>query len=131
MISCFFSNNYTSSGFQITFGDSQILESTNYVTYQIQNFVSDIGGLAGLFLGISLLSVYEMLLKAVQIIKKFIGKESCIKINRISTKKHSDRQKRCRKHRTKKLRRKTTPKNVTSDIVIIDMLFGEQVKSSN
>lgn len=34
------------------------------MTYQLQNFISDIGGLSGLFLGFSLISFFELLLKA-------------------------------------------------------------------
>lgn len=46
----------------IIFIDSEIIETTNYVTYNLQNFVADIGGLAGLFLGFSLLTLFEIIL---------------------------------------------------------------------
>lgn len=39
------------------------------MTYQFQNFVSDIGGLAGLFLGLSLLTMFELTLKVLHLFK--------------------------------------------------------------
>lgn len=52
------------------------METTNYVTYKIQNFLSDIGGLVGLFLGLSILSVFEFILVAANLTKKFLLKKS-------------------------------------------------------
>ena len=46
----------------MNFESSQILITTHYVTYKLHNFICDIGGLAGLFLGFSLLSMFEMIL---------------------------------------------------------------------
>jgi hypothetical protein len=40
-------------------------EHTSYVAYTIQNFVADCGGLIGLFLGLSLLSIFELVCDAV------------------------------------------------------------------
>ena len=60
------------------FEDSQIIQRTNYVTYKVQNFMSDIGGLIGLFLGFSLLSLFELMLRVCcylrRLIKGWIGK---------------------------------------------------------
>lgn len=56
----------------VLFEDSQIVKRTNYVTYKILNFMSDVGGLLGLFLGFSLLSLFELLLKICSYLKKKI-----------------------------------------------------------
>lgn len=63
------------------FANSQILETTNYVTYKLQNFVSDIGGLVGLFLGLSLLSVFEFILSVFHMLKKYLKKPTPIPIS--------------------------------------------------
>lgn len=120
----FFSSNTTHSGFQIAFGDSQILESTNYVTYKVQNFVSDIGGLAGLFLGFSLLSLFEIVLKSVAIFKNFIRKSTCLKVN-----KSTSTQKQTKKSRKRKSNKRRIQDKSSSDVVVIDMLFGEHIKA--
>ncbi|XP_070505954.1 pickpocket protein 28-like [Chironomus tepperi] len=44
----------------IVFGDSQIKKTSIYVTYEIENFIFDIGGLIGLFLGSSIISVLAL-----------------------------------------------------------------------
>jgi pilus assembly protein TadC len=54
------------------FEDSQIIQRTNYVTYKVQNFMSDVGGLIGLFLGFSLLSLFELLLRMCSYLKRVI-----------------------------------------------------------
>lgn len=58
----------------LIFIDSEIIETTNYVTYIIQNFISDIGGLAGLFLGFSLLSLFEIILRMISLCKKVFNR---------------------------------------------------------
>ena len=52
---------YLASAIFFTFGDEIVEEFENFVTYKLQNFVSDVGGLLGLFLGCSLLSIMEIL----------------------------------------------------------------------
>ena len=52
------------------FDESQVLETTNHITYTFQNFIADIGGLAGLFIGFSLLSLFEIILRIFAFIKK-------------------------------------------------------------
>lgn len=74
IIYLFFRDNLTYTIFRILWDDSQISETTNYVTYKVQNFISDIGGLVGLFLGISLLSLFEFALKFLAIIKGCLKK---------------------------------------------------------
>ena len=56
----------------IWFEDSQIVKRTNYVTYKLLNFMSDVGGLLGLFLGFSLLSLFELMLTICSYMKKRI-----------------------------------------------------------
>lgn len=56
------------------FIDSQIIRTTNYVTYGIQNFIADVGGLAGLFLGFSLLSLFELMIQLFMFIKRMTEK---------------------------------------------------------
>lgn len=65
-----FSDGYIHSTLSIWFEDSQIIKRTNYVTYKLQNFMSDVGGLIGLFLGFSLLSLFELLLKVFSYLRK-------------------------------------------------------------
>jgi amiloride-sensitive sodium channel len=48
------------SHFDFMFAKHAIEEHTSYVAYTIQNFVADCGGLIGLFLGFSLLSIFEL-----------------------------------------------------------------------
>ena len=68
------------AGLRMLFVDSQIIRTTNYVTYGIQNFTSDVGGLAGLFLGFSLLSLFELTIKLFLLITRMINK------NKVDTK---------------------------------------------
>lgn len=42
------------------FTTSLIPRTTSYVTYQLENFIFDIGGLLGLFLGSSLVSLFQI-----------------------------------------------------------------------
>lgn len=56
----FISYRLLASAIFITFGDEIVEEFENFVTYKLQNFVSDVGGLLGLFLGCSLLSIMEV-----------------------------------------------------------------------
>ena len=53
----------------VIFADSQIEKTSNYVTYEMENFIFDIGGLIGLFLGSSILSVLELLVSICKTIK--------------------------------------------------------------
>jgi amiloride-sensitive sodium channel len=48
------------SQFDFELAKHTIEEHTSYVAYSIQNFVADCGGLIGLFLGFSLLSIFEL-----------------------------------------------------------------------
>ncbi|CAG9810955.1 unnamed protein product [Chironomus riparius] len=65
----FSSETHLYADIKITFGDSQIKKTSNYVTYELENFIFDIGGLIGLFLGSSILSVLELLVNISKIIK--------------------------------------------------------------
>ncbi|CAG9804871.1 unnamed protein product [Chironomus riparius] len=53
----------------IKFDEAQIVKRTNYVTYKLQNFMSDVGGLVGFFLGFSMLSLFESALKLFSLLK--------------------------------------------------------------
>ncbi|CAG9808682.1 unnamed protein product [Chironomus riparius] len=57
--------NYTSllhySYFYVNFNDHEVQIHETYVAYKVQNFIADLGGLLGLFLGCSLLSMIEVL----------------------------------------------------------------------
>ncbi|CAG9810956.1 unnamed protein product [Chironomus riparius] len=61
--------SYRYALFDIVFGDSQIKKTSNYVTYEMENFIFDIGGLIGLFLGSSILSVLELIVSILKAIK--------------------------------------------------------------
>ncbi|XP_070500674.1 sodium channel protein Nach-like [Chironomus tepperi] len=65
-------DGYIHSMVSIIFIDSEIIETTNYITYRLQNFISDIGGLAGLFLGFSLLTLFELILGITSYCRKLI-----------------------------------------------------------
>ncbi|KAG5675950.1 hypothetical protein PVAND_005807 [Polypedilum vanderplanki] len=52
--------SYDGTYFHTSFKNHVIDEHTKYVVYTIQNFIADCGGLIGLFLGFSLLSIYEI-----------------------------------------------------------------------
>jgi predicted tellurium resistance membrane protein TerC len=93
--------------------------------------VSDIGGLAGLFLGFSLLSLFELILKAFTVIRSYLGKSSCMKNNRQVIKKHSKTRKYTKSQKPHKTRRKVTQNTAVPDIVVIDLLFGEQVEAAS
>lgn len=64
-----FSEKYRLSTIHVVFGESQIKKTSKYVTYEMENFVFDIGGLIGLFLGSSILSVLELLVSICKTIK--------------------------------------------------------------
>lgn len=49
-----------------------VQEQENYVAYTLQNFISDCGGLIGLFLGFSLLTFVEKIYKSVALIYRKI-----------------------------------------------------------
>lgn len=51
------------------FVDSQIISTTSYVTYQLENFIFDVGGLLGLCLGSSLLSLLTIPVKIYSLFK--------------------------------------------------------------
>lgn len=53
----------------VIFADSQIEKTINYVTYEMENFLFDIGGLLGLFLGSSIVSILTMLINICKLIK--------------------------------------------------------------
>ncbi|KAG5672929.1 hypothetical protein PVAND_003017 [Polypedilum vanderplanki] len=47
--------------FTVSFASQTIEEHSYYVSYTLQNFIADSGGLIGLFLGFSLLSIFEFI----------------------------------------------------------------------
>ncbi|CAG9810957.1 unnamed protein product [Chironomus riparius] len=63
--------NYLLADIKVTFADSQIEKTSNYVTYELENFIFDIGGLIGLFLGSSILSVLELIVSIFRTIKNY------------------------------------------------------------
>jgi hypothetical protein len=48
------------SSLYVEWGKHTVEVYTRHVTYTLQNFVADCGGLIGLFLGLSLLSIFEI-----------------------------------------------------------------------
>lgn len=106
------------------------METTNYVTYKIQNFVSDIGGLAGLFLGFSLLSLFELILKGFAGIRDFSRKFTKPKVDKPATKKDTSKSAKHKTNKIQKSRRNVGQRNPVPDVVVIDLLFGEQVEST-
>lgn len=99
------------------------------MTYKLQNFVSDIGGLAGLFLGFSLLSLFEIILKAVVITKNFFENKASRKIVKVSATEQPIKKSRRRIiNRTLKKRNKISHGNAASDLVVIDLVFGEHIE---
>jgi hypothetical protein len=54
----------------VVFATNQITKTENFVAYKLQNFIADVGGLLGLFLGSSLLSLVELLYGCIPSIKK-------------------------------------------------------------
>ncbi|CAG9802085.1 unnamed protein product [Chironomus riparius] len=79
------SDEFIYTKMSIIFIDSEIIETTNYVTYRVQNFISDIGGLAGLFLGFSLLSLFEIILGIMSLCKKMLRRLRRKKNDRIGS----------------------------------------------
>lgn len=108
-----FSNKSIETGIRVEFGNSQILENTDYVTYNIENFVSDIGGLAGLFLGFSLLSLYELILKVLAMIRNLFRK--------ITSLKDVQQNKKWGNRDTKRYRRRTRKNLVAPEIKTVDV----------
>lgn len=49
------------SGVEISFDQFQIKTNENYVAYKLQNLIAEFGGLLGLFMGCSVLSLIELL----------------------------------------------------------------------
>ncbi|XP_070500712.1 pickpocket protein 28-like [Chironomus tepperi] len=62
--------NETLSYLEISFKDFQILHTTHFTAYEIQNLISDIGGLLGLFLGFSLISIFEIITRIINMVKQ-------------------------------------------------------------
>ncbi|XP_070504703.1 pickpocket protein 28-like [Chironomus tepperi] len=50
----------------IRFNDHSIDEQENYVAYKLQNFIADFGGLLGLFMGCSILSIVEVIFHCIR-----------------------------------------------------------------
>lgn len=95
----------------------------------MQNFVSDVGGLAGLFLGFSLISLFELIFKCFMTLKNLISPCSCTKLNQVSEQKSLSKS---RKRKNRKSKRKVGQSmNNTPDVVVIDMVFGEQIDAAN
>jgi hypothetical protein len=62
---------------QIAFLDPTVQEVEKFISYKLQNFVSDVGGLLGLFMGCSLISIVEIFF----FIIRFVTKSSRIESN--------------------------------------------------
>lgn len=58
LYSSIFSTTY--SNLVVTFTSETIEEVEKFITYKLQNFIADIGGLLGLFMGCSLISIVEI-----------------------------------------------------------------------
>jgi hypothetical protein len=54
-----------STALHLQFQDFQIEEDENFMAYNFQNFEADCGGLLGLFMGISFLSIVDAILRFV------------------------------------------------------------------
>jgi hypothetical protein len=68
---------------KVVFADSQIKKTSNYVTYEVENFVFDIGGLIGLFLGSSLLTVMKLVIGVFRTIRDYIDRfKNVVKLGR-------------------------------------------------
>lgn len=67
---------FLASAVFFAFGDEIVEEFENFVTYKLQNFVSDVGGLLGLFMGCSLLSIMEIIFLLANILITSIKKIS-------------------------------------------------------
>lgn len=79
--------------FQIDFIAETIEEIERFVGYKIQNFISDFGGLLGLFMGCSLMSIVEVFFSIyIAILKLFPEKIKSSEIT-ISTQKISYEEK--------------------------------------
>ncbi|KAG5676491.1 hypothetical protein PVAND_006322 [Polypedilum vanderplanki] len=50
----------------IRFNEHSIEEQENFVAYKLQNFIADFGGLLGLFMGCSLLSIVELIFHCIR-----------------------------------------------------------------
>jgi hypothetical protein len=60
----------TNTEYEVNIGTAEIEEQENYATYTLENFVADLGGIIGLFLGFSILSLIELI---------FVGAEKLFK----------------------------------------------------
>mgnify|MGYP003406654927 FL=1 len=58
----------------VQFVGETVEETEHYVAYKLQNFISDAGGLLGLFMGCSLISIVEILYFIVQSIINLLFK---------------------------------------------------------
>lgn len=86
----FYRRNITLSILEIQFPSTRITRTSNNANYKAQNFISDIGGLMGLFLGYSLLTLCEYFLNI------FVGKKKFSTIRRFCNEKFSRRSRRFR-----------------------------------
>jgi hypothetical protein len=67
----------------IRFNEHSIEEQENFVAYKLQNFIADFGGLLGLFMGCSLLSIVELIFHCIRACINKRGKNE-MKVEEIS-----------------------------------------------
>ena len=88
------------------------------MSYNVQNFVSDIGGLLGLFLGISLLSLFELTIKAISVLRRLWS----ILTSKVVKQRKSRNS--IKKYRTQRMN------SFMPDLFAIDQLFGEKIEQT-
>jgi hypothetical protein len=58
--------------FNLRVEDSMIEEQENYAVYNLENFIADLGGIIGLFLGFSILSLIELIFEICESLFKYL-----------------------------------------------------------
>ena len=66
---------------EVQFVGEAVEEVEHYIAYKLQNFISDVGGLLGLFMGGSLISVVEIFYFLVKSIINFFKPKSSVRQN--------------------------------------------------
>lgn len=64
---------------EVQFVGETVEESERYIAYKLQNFISDAGGLLGLFMGCSLISIVEIFYFFINLAINFLFKNPKVK----------------------------------------------------